>query len=147
MKTYTIEELQAMPDADLNKLAAELRGWRVAFGAVDTPAGETVREHHWEGEDENGELGAIISLLDWQPASDRNQSGKLLMWAMKKHGLTFLIPFDLTDDEIEVTVWETRSPIKPRVVLTISGNDARAETESFCAAMQAIQNAQGGASE
>ena len=32
--------------ADLNALAAELRGWHVALGAVDTLAGETVHEHH-----------------------------------------------------------------------------------------------------
>lgn len=139
MKTYTIEELIAMPDADLNALAAELRGW-------------FLRREVWL-ENRNGQEVTVAATPNayfdlrrsypvWQPATDRNQSGELLEWLLDKHSFAGCLNYTSPPSiEIWTSGWATA------ISVTISGNTARAEVIAFCAAMQAIQNAQGGASE
>ncbi len=120
-KVYTIEELQALPDGDLNALAAELRGFYnhpLAFSLYDTNA--------------NGRSVEICEKSDWQPTTDRNQSGELLTWAWRTHGILFHIGFT-GGASMGYVQYETAVEFG-----TIKGNNARAETVAFCAAMLAM---------
>lgn len=155
-KSYTIAELQAMDDDTLNALAAELRGWHLEeveefsdrdwyFGNNSHPA--LYRTY----KDDNG---FVCHFKDWKPATDRNQSGALIEWLLaecfhrKQPG--------------QVTAWNPGKPMRGYVqvqipkqsglsperlafwkgdanhLFIIHGNDARAETVAFCAAMLAI---------
>lgn len=123
--TYTIEELQAMPDADLNALAAELRGWTLQN--VTDPTGNSFL--NWVDSDDVGQY----SPDEWTPAADRNESGELLRWAWRTHGILFYIGF---------TGGASRGYVQfetPVIRRTVHGNTARAETEVFCAAMLAME--------
>ncbi len=104
-ETYTIADLQAMPDDALNALAAELR-WQ--------------KEITWD---------------IWSPTSDRNQSGELLQWAEAHRGCAFDIQIGRNEAiGIFIPPNATRFPD-----VVVSGNDARAETIAFCAAMLAMK--------
>lgn len=107
--TFTLAELQALPNADLNALAAELRGYR------NDPSNAA-----WY--DEHG--GRFDYEYEFTPATDRNKSGELLMWAAAQ-GAEFEIQFRAT----------------PKIFFLhthMKANDARAETIAFCAAMLAM---------
>lgn len=134
----TIDELQALPDKELNALAAKLRGWGLTFGGIEV-AGEIVREHHFEGRDKNGELGAIISVHDWTPATSHDQSRELLQWAGEIHCLWFGICVGSKCVEERVSVYLENGADKVIQEILVPGNDARAETIAFCAAMLAIE--------
>lgn len=84
-KTYTIAELEALPDADLCALAAELR-----YGQTDGfPCWNT-----------------------WTPATNRNQSGELLEWLTRRYwtvdvgfGLGNIVVIAMIDDgEFDKTI-------------------------------------------
>jgi len=116
--TYTLAELQAMADVDLNALAAELRGVKC-----------------WQ-EDEYtyAEIGGKEKL--WRPATNRNQSGELLEWFMTqneshsfsviKGRLTCRVRLETTEDTTEI--WREQGE-----------SLARLETIAFCAAMLAMK--------
>ena len=135
--TFTLADLQAMADADLNALAAELRGWNLTFGSIEIPlrasGTETVREYHWEGRDSNGEMGAIVADCDWKPATDRNQSGELLECATAQ-GAGFII--DRFGGSSRIACYQGKDCAW---ICAIPGNDAHAETIAFCAAMLAMK--------
>lgn len=140
-RVVTVDELQALPDSELNALAAKLRGWTTAFGGIEI-AGETVREHHFEGRDKKGELGAIISVHDWMPATDRNQSGELLQWAAKRGGEDYAFSSDLaTFIEFQAIFQseEISDPVEVEPLFSINEYSARSETIAFCAAMLALE--------
>lgn len=109
-ETYTIDELMAMSDHDLNALAAELRGWSY-------PSPKEIKKGAWPGYSDGKD--AYMEKHKWHPATDRNQSGELIIWALDR-GVEFVDT--ITDDT------PTRSLI-----------NARVETIAFCAAMLATQ--------
>lgn len=147
MTNYTLTELQALYDADLNALAAELRGFSnhpLAFSLYDVDA--------------NGRSVEVCEKVDWRPATDRNQSGELLRWASES-GVNFWIDFDDTPG----VRWSTDQRgdchscqfdfatgyscgahcecdcHEEQPDGFVPGNDARAEALAFCAAMLAMK--------
>ena len=120
-QTYTIAELLALPDERLNALAAELRGYKLV---------ETV----WDSAYENGS-GDSIPVTEWTPATDRNQSGELLTLATAQ-GLGFMVDwFGVGDTPARISCYQQADCAW---LCEIPGNDARAETVAFCAAMLAM---------
>lgn len=115
---YTVADLQAMTNDDLNALAAELRGVKRIGG--DNKGGDWVDEFD-EFYDEF-----------FAPATDRNESGKLLQWAMER-GAEFEISI-AAESCIEFCdackCWNS---------FDIDSGLARAETIAFCAAMLAME--------
>lgn len=110
--TYTMGEFQTMDNNAINGLAAHLRGFRlVGFSYF-----------HDDGEFET----RVCQVADFIPTIRHDQSRELLDWAVREHEMDFMIRLR--------EFW-------PRVVyfgddlITIQGNDARAETIAFCAAM------------
>lgn len=119
-KAYTIAELQDLPDADLCALAAELRGYSFQFAPP------------WLV-NENNEPVTFGGSRHWSPPTDRTQSGELLDWAWRTHGVLFYIGFTGGASAGYVQ-------LETKVILrTISGTSARSETIAFCAARLAQQ--------
>jgi len=122
-KTYTIAQLLALPDDDLNALAAELRGW------------------HWlESDlvDEKGEAHVLWPVC-WTPVTDCNQSRELLTWAATQHSVRFCTTTGMgiysgvaQIDERGFEIWGE-----------IPGASAHSETVAFCAAILAQQGKPG----
>lgn len=135
---YSIEELQALPNGDLSALAAELRGWKLSQGA-----------QWWKYDDGrkvptftyNDTEGPVMPVSDWVPTANRDQSGELLREAAKRR-CYFTILF-CADDAMLYFGSNQLSVFTPnhrgRQLATIPGNDARAETIAFCAAMLAMK--------
>lgn len=119
----TLPTLLALPDEELNRLAAEkIMGWRETH-TVSNGRGGTIPCHLWDGADG----GCAYS--DWGPAQDRNQSGGLLV-RMAQHRFQYWISGDNNGTCSEVRIashsflWEVAVP----------GNGARAETiAALCA--------------
>jgi len=136
-ETYTLPELQAMADGDLNALAAELRGWTLQ--SVTDPLGSSFL--NWVDDNEIGRY----SPSSYTPATDRNQSGELLTWAagqtfgIKSSTLTFGITIDDVTQNIDVFSPSFACASQSGVDFEVPGNDARAETIAFCAAMLAMK--------
>ena len=133
MTNYTLAELQAMPSDDLSALAAELRGWKFsAAGILEDGSGQEVRQKNCVV----FKLGTASESYPyfWSLATDRNQSGELLQWLTRRYW-TVDVGFGLGNAAIVAMVddGELDKTIK------IPGNDARAETVAFCAAMLAIK--------
>lgn len=130
MTNYTLAELQAMPNNDLNALAAELRGWTLQ--AVTDPIRGSFL--NWVDSDDVGQY----SPDEWTPATDRNQSGKLLEWFMTQNEscsfsiirgrVTCRVRLESTEDTSEV--WREREE-----------SLARLEALAFCAAMLVMKGA------
>lgn len=120
----TIDELQALPDKELNALAAKLRGLKTFnFQGVK-----------WLGvTDAQGVTHGKHKLREWTPATSRDQSGELLTWAWRNHGILFHIGFTGGASPGYV---QFETPVTHH---TVRGNDARAETIAFCAAMLALK--------
>jgi hypothetical protein len=123
-KTYTLPELLALDSDTLNKMAAELRGYRL------------VTEYDYNQRDcyldDKGDC--LYRVEDYSPATDRNQSGELLDYA-EGQGLGFMI--DKRSKYIPARTVCYGADAK--WLLHVPGNDARAETVAFCAAMLAMQ--------
>ena len=118
----TIEQLQALPDKELNALAAKLRGW------YDCEAGNRPCYHDSE---------TLAEVCDnWTPATDRNQSGELLEWFIETQwkGL-YLIRSGKLFRSVCLTAWTDGDDLN----IEVNGTGAKAETIAFCAAMLAIQ--------
>lgn len=131
-QTYTIAELLALPDERLNALAAELRGYKL----VETvPFNEWQKGGaKWDSAYENGS-GDSIPVTEWTPATDRNQSGELLTLATAQ-GLGFMVDwFGVGDTPARISCYQQADCAW---LCEIPGNDARAETVAFCAAMLAM---------
>lgn len=112
-KTYTIEELEALPDADLNALAAELR-----YGRTDGfPCWNT-----------------------WSPATDRNQSRELLEWLVEqpicRASYTIKLGCGKLFAGVRVEWIDGNNNFQD---VQVNGTSARSETAAFCAAMLAQQ--------
>ena len=123
-RVVTVSELQALPDTELNALAAKLRGWKLENG------------RYWE---EDGSRSTSEMRLDrWTPATSRDQSGALLQWAATQ-GCYFTIGFGDFNSEVRVRINLERNEREIFVDETIPGNDARAETIAFCVAMLAME--------
>ena len=135
-RNYTITELLAMPDDDLNALAAELRGWTISYGQP------------WHNEDDefircdvyNDHEGAVMPVNEWSPYTNRNQSYDLLTWAADQ---TFEINrctviFEITIDSAPRTARGIHAWSSNGMDFEVPGNGARAETIAFCAAMLAM---------
>lgn len=120
VETYTIEALAELPDADLNALAAELRGWRLQT-VTDPTRGSFL---NWVDSNDVGQC----SPNDWQPATNRNQSGELLRWATSQ-GFRISIGCSETG-VIRVGIYSNRGRFGAH-----GGKWPRAETIAFCAAM------------
>lgn len=122
-KSYTLAELQAMPDNDLNAMAAELRGLR----NIEGDGG--IRDWIWV--DVDGQFYDEIFL----PTTDRNQSREILDWfveAQWKAGYT------IRYGKIIRSVSVTAAADGDDVNVEVNGAGAKAETIAFCAAMQAM---------
>lgn len=114
--SYAIAELRALPDEALNAMAAELRGiQRAVIGG---------------GWIEDGTEAFYDEIFT--PATDRNQSGELLEFAVAK-GAGFFITFWRQEPHVRYSI--SKNPLD---WYAVSGNDARAETVAFCAAMLAM---------
>ena len=130
--TYTIDELLALPDGELNALAAELRGWYIGglLGKEEIDVwctGEKSPHDSYKRQ---------IRVADWQPATSRDQSGELLesfvetqrkgCYAVRSGKLfrSVSIQAATTGDDVNVSV---------------PGSGAKEQTVAFCAAMLAIQ--------
>lgn len=118
-QAYTITELTELSDAALNAMAAELRGPQFT-GLLGE---EEINAWEFPEKPARDNYTLQIRAADWTPATDSNQSGKLLQWAIK------------TDLRSNTAVYIETSPL----LKTILGNDARAETIAFCAAMLAMR--------
>jgi len=148
-QTYTVAELQAMPDDDLNALAAELRGWTSVDRSTGNEYGSSL-SFWWADKsqiDGNDDDYYIMPEREFLPATDRNQSRELLECARTK-GAEFFIAFWRREPHVRYSIsknpldWNTAYVtfyIEAIPLLrTIPGNDARAETIAFCAAMLAM---------
>jgi len=125
----TIDELQALPDKELNAMAAKLRGLK-AFNFQGVK---------WLGvTDAQGKTHGKYKLRDWTPATSRDQSGALLQWAATQ-GCYFTVGFGDFNSDVRVRINLERNEREIFVDETIPGNTARSETVAFCAAMLAIQ--------
>jgi hypothetical protein len=133
----TIEQLQALPDKELNALAAKLRGLK-AFNFQGVK---------WLGvTDAQGKTHGKHKLREWTPTTSRDQSGELLEWAAGR-GILFDVAFghyasDERHPHVEAYLprYDDKAWISEnRWLYHIPGNDARAQTVAFCAAMLAIQ--------
>jgi hypothetical protein len=128
---YTIADLQALSNADLNALAAELRGWVLRI--EEYQIGEPVIESGVLRDYVAADGRTMSAVADWSPCLDRNQSGKLLRHA-EKQDIQFIVHFlnkmgaSIHWREGDYGFWNY-----------VSGNDARAETIAFCAAMLAME--------
>jgi len=115
---YTADTLAALPDAELDALAAKVKGWNLWQGFWNTADGKQVQP---------GGLRAI----DWQPTRDANQAFALLSYAVKQ-GADFMVRMGGNRPRI-VIFGET--------LITIPGTaDARAMTIAFILAMQEVSN-------
>lgn len=120
-KAYTIAELEALADADLCALAAEFM---------------SPNEIQWNGrfaQYSKYQPGRARKWSPFLPATNRNQSGELLEWARRTHGVLFYIGFT-GGASAGYVQFETTA-----ILRTISGTSARSETIAFCAAMLAQQ--------
>jgi len=70
-KTYTIDELIAMPDDELNALAGTVMGW-------SCPSSKELKKGAWPGYDKGN--GEYLHMSNWRPAANRSQSCELLEW-------------------------------------------------------------------
>ena len=134
-----INELQALPDAELNALAAKLRGWTLAYSDHDSFRGVT-GQYYFNGD--SATVEAICTEGDWAPATDRNQSGELLQWAAKRGGEDYAFSSDLaTFIEFQAIFQpeEISDPVEAEPLFNINKYSARAETIAFCAAMLALE--------
>ena len=124
--TYTIADLQAMPDDALSALAAELRGWQFSIaGILQDKNGQEVRQRDCVV----FKLGTASESYPyfWSPATDRNQSGELLEWAASQG---FRISIGRDETGIHVGIYSDRG--------RFGAHDEkwpRAETIAFIAAM------------
>ena len=153
-ETYTIEELTALSDADLNKLAAELRGWKLREPS-DPASGSFLNWVDSDGVEQYSRRG-------WTPATDGNQSRELLGWAaasfdgaITKKPILFDIAFGRFDREKRQPGIEAYQPEfaergydrrmdwtgSTEWIVRVPGNTARSETIAFCAAMLAMKGA------
>ena len=130
-ETYTIDELLALPDEALNALAAGLRGWTISKAQPWDDGRRIIQCDVYNESD-----GAVMPVDDWTPATSRDQSGELLRHAQRL-GVRFAVHF--WDGAEEITGAVPRILLNRRDVFAVSGNDARAETVAFCAAMLAIR--------
>lgn len=121
MTKYTLESLTAMPDPELNAIAATaVMGWHVE--ELDA---------WWYGP----KGGVVIPRREYSPATDRNQSGKLLA-KMAESGVRFTTHHWEGAEEITGAV-----PLilkNRRDVFYVPGDGARAETIAAILAAQAI---------
>lgn len=145
-ETYTIADLCAMDNSALDKMAAELRGYTEVL-KMGTYA-------FWQ--DANGKK--ITESYKWKPTTNCNQSRDLLAWAstpfdgaVTKEPILFDITFGRFDRNKRLPMIEVYQPefaergYDKRVewtggnkwIVTIPGNDARAEVTAYCAAMLA----------
>lgn len=79
----------------------------------------------------------------WRPTTDRNESSKLLEWAAEQKDAVFSIHVENNFKRVDVGVPDLATQDSSGRMLfdrefTIEGNDARAETIAFCAAMLAM---------
>lgn len=124
--TYTIEELEALPDARLNETAAELRGWH------QEPIGDS---YSWLLAET-----VIMPCYRWSPATDRNQSGELLEWLVEQ-------PIYRANYTIKLGCGKLFAGVRVEWIdgnnnfqdVQVNGTSARSETAAFCAAMLAQQ--------
>lgn len=126
---YTLADLQAMANDDLNALAAELRGLKRIGG--DNGGGD------WLDEFDDFYDEVFI------PTTDRNQSGELLQWAAEQKDAVFSIHVENNFKRVDVGVPDLMTQDASGRMLfdrefTIEGNDARAETIAFIAVMLAM---------
>lgn len=128
MKKYTIEELQALPNDDLNALAAELRGHSI--GTV-----------LYAGKYSNWLLDAtgnrIMYKSLWGPAVCRNQSGELLEWFVETQ---WRAHYTIRSGKLFRSVCVTVATDSGDVNVEANGTGAKAETVAFCAAMLAMKD-------
>lgn len=127
--TYSIESITALDNSALNELAAKLRTLRHVCRSTND----------WIWEDALGNFYDEIFL----PATDRNQSRELLQWAMTQKDAVFSVHIEHSFKRVDVAVPDLATQDSSGRMLfdrefTIEGNDARAETIAFCAAMLAI---------
>lgn len=147
MTNYTLAELQAMPNDDLNALAAELRGLQYL------PRSGNVFDFVWMDGDK-------VYAQEIAFTADRNQSGELLQWAAARFDGAITkepIMFDVTFGRFErnkrlpgIDAYQHKFVERgydkrmewsgsAKWIVQIPGNDARAETIAFCAAMLAMK--------
>lgn len=142
---HTIEQLQAMPDAELGEIAAKLRGYKFdadtsellnESGSTESFGGLRVFKLGVKPYCENSDR--------WNPAADIAQAYGLLTWAMER------------DSKIEFHLHLMRRRSKTTgqpcifvysygmsgssVMYEVSGNDARAMVYAFVLAMQEVIN-------
>lgn len=118
-QTHTADTLAALPDAELDALAAKVKGWNLWQGFWNTADGKQVQP---------GGLRAI----DWQPTRDANQALALLAWA-EGEGIA----------EFEICVRSLPRVVvylEGRLIFTVLGEGARAMTIAFILAMQEVSN-------
>lgn len=105
----TLSELQALPDSELNDMAARLvMGWTlvVKMGTYS----------HWADSDGN----RVCDGYKWRPTTDRNQSGECLQRMVTRPAVVFAIWRSKKMAEIDVSIKFGHS-------VNVPGNDARAE--------------------
>lgn len=118
--TYTVAELQELPDADLNALAATLGDYR------HDPSNAA-----WY--DEHG--GRFDYEYEFKPATNRNQSGELLEWFVETQWKGH---YAIRSGKLFRSVCVTAATDGDDVNVEVNGTGAKAETIAFCAAMLAL---------
>ena len=128
-QSYTIADLLALDNDALNAMAAELRGWtlRVEEYRIGHPLIEAGVLRDYISADGR----TMSAVADYSPSLDRNQSRACL-----KHATTNGVRVDVCfRPEVAYTTFYIEAIPLMR---TVQGNDARAETVAFCAAMLAM---------
>lgn len=122
----TYDELNALPDSELNRLSGPIMGWRFV-------AKYDYRQRDcWLDSDEN----CTYTDEDWHPATDRNQSGQLLA-RMIERGVRFTIYCWSEEPEVAFAVPHTE--VIRCVSFAVPGNSARSETIAALLAHFAMQ--------
>ena len=127
---YTVADLQAMSNDDLNALAAELRGWKLRI--EEYQIGEPVIESGVLQDYVAADGCTMSAVADWSPCLDRNQSGKLLEWLASKRFSVSVWMDESGSKLVHISNAEYECDVRHHVT-------ARAETIAFCAAMLATE--------
>lgn len=127
---YTIEQLQAMHDAELGELTARLRGWTLSHGQwFEGQRCEVYNDHE----------GAVMSCDSWNPAADIAQAYGLLEWmTQSQYKCSYQIWGGKTMGNVKIQA--AREDGGDDVIIFVStGKGAREVVYAFVLAMQEMQ--------
>lgn len=123
---YTLDQLNALPDAELDRLAAELvMGWKYQLG-LGRPADYAIYD---DGK------GSGYFVISYNPTTDRNQSGELLEKVASNSLVVMQIV--IAGSGSEIRWWIPAMPLSSWNI--IPGNGPRSETIAAILAALAME--------